>query len=208
MMNALANHGVFPHNGKGITKEMVVNLLTSSINLDAKICNVFASVGLSTNPDHSAHSFDLDHLARHGIIEHDVSLSRQDVALGDNKSFDDYVWGQTKEAYGDAKMTSFELQSKVRYARVKASKKAHDAASKDFQYGLKEVILSYGESALILGLLGDPKNGKIPVEYIRVLFGTNISDRCCCRRANYGCRRRTASIQRRLASRCYACHPE
>jgi hypothetical protein len=173
MINALANHSILPHNGKGITKEMVVKILTSSVNLDSKICNVFASVALTTNPDHSAHSFDLNHLASHGIIEHDVSLSRQDVTLGDNCTFDEYVWNQAKEIYGDATETNFELQSKVRYARVQASKKEHEAAKKPFQYGLKEVILSYGESALILGLLGDPKDGKIPVEYIKVLFGKN-----------------------------------
>jgi len=30
--------------------------------------------------------------------------------------------------------------------------------------------LSYGESALFLGILGSPKDGKIPLEYLRVLF--------------------------------------
>jgi hypothetical protein len=54
---------------------------------------------------------------------------------------------------------------------VVAAKKAHEEAGKDFQYGIKEFVLSYGESALFLGLLGDPKEGKIPVEYLRVLFG-------------------------------------
>jgi len=47
-------------------------------------------------------------------------------------------------------------------------------AKKDWQYGIKEFILSYGESALFLSLLGDPKNGKIPVEYLRVLVGELI----------------------------------
>lgn len=74
------------------------------------------------------------------------------------------------ETYGDAAETSFELASKARYDRLTASKKAHEEAGKDFQYGIKEFILSYGESALFLGLLGSPMEGKIPLEYLRVLF--------------------------------------
>ena len=57
------------------------------------------------------------------------------------------------EMYGDAAETSFELASRARYSRLMASKKAHEEAGKDFQYGIKDFILSYGESALFLGLL-------------------------------------------------------
>jgi hypothetical protein len=32
----------------------------------------------------------------------------------------------------------------------------------------------YGESALFLGILGDPKDGKIPLEYLKVLFGKKL----------------------------------
>jgi len=170
MINALANHHILPHSGKGITKAMAVDALTKSINLDSSIANVFASVAITANPDHSAHYFDLDQVDKHGFIEHDVSLSRNDIAFGDNHSFDKSIWEKVMETYGDAAETSFELASKARYDRLMASKKAHEEAGKDFQYGIKEFILSYGESALFLGLLGSPKEGKIPLEYLRVLF--------------------------------------
>ncbi|KAH7418852.1 Chloroperoxidase, partial [Cadophora sp. MPI-SDFR-AT-0126] len=106
----------------------------------------------------------------HGVIEHDVSLSRNDSELGDNHTFDQTIWGSVMETYGDTTETTFALVSKARYDRVVACKNAHEAAKKDFQYGIKEFILSYGESALLLGLLGDPKDGKIPLEYLKVLF--------------------------------------
>jgi len=170
MLNALANHHILPHDGKGITKAAAVTALTTSINLSSQIASVFASVALTANPDHSAHVFDLDHVNKHGLIEHDVSLSRNDVELGDNHSFDRSIWDGVVASYGGAAETSFELASKVRYERVVACKEAHEVAGKDFQYGIKEVILSYGESALFLGLLGDPKEGKIPLEYLKVLF--------------------------------------
>lgn len=171
MLNALANHHILPHNGKGITKELAVNTLSHAINLDTKIGNVFSAVALTANPDHTAHYFDLDQVNKHGLIEHDVSLSRNDAALGDNNTFDQYTWDGVLQTYGDNKETDFAHVSKARYDRFLACKKAHEAAERDFEFGIKEFILSYGESALFLSILGDPENGKIPIEYLKVLFG-------------------------------------
>jgi len=178
MMNALANHHVLPHNGKGITKDMAVKALEKAINLDPGVAKVFASGAIATNPDHHADHFDLSMVCKHGAIEHDVSLSRNDANLGDNTTFDPWVWENVLKSYGDRTQTDFASASKARYERVMACKKAHEAAGKDFQYGIKEFILSYGETALCLGLLGDPKNGKIPIEYLKVLFGEKIFDIC------------------------------
>jgi hypothetical protein len=175
MMNSLCNHHILPHNGKGITKEMAVNALTNAINLDSHVASVFASGALTCNPDKTAHFFDLDHVSKHGILEHDLSLSRNDAALGDNTSFDQYIWGNVMKTYGDEENTNFKLASKAHYERFLACKKAHEAAGKDFQYGIKELILSYGETALFLGLLGDPKNGEIPLKYLKALFGKFLS---------------------------------
>jgi hypothetical protein len=171
MINALANHHILPHSGHGITKEAAVAALTQSLNLSPTIATVFAAVAVTANPDKSAHSFDLDHVNKHGLIEHDVSLSRNDFLLGDNHSFNKEIWEEVVKTYGEETETSFESVSKARYERMLAAKKAHEEAGKDFQYGIKEFVLSYGESALFLGLLGDPNEGKIPVEYLRVLFG-------------------------------------
>jgi hypothetical protein len=171
MINALANHHILPHSGKGITKAMAVEALTRSLNLDSSIANIFASVALTANPDHASPAFDLNHVNKHGLIEHDVSLSRNDIAWGDNHTFDKAVWEGVLESYGGDAETSFATVSRARYERVVACRKAHLDAKKDFQYGIKEFILSYGESALFLGILGSPDEGRIPLEYLKVLFG-------------------------------------
>ncbi|KAH8784745.1 Chloroperoxidase, partial [Hyaloscypha finlandica] len=93
--------------------------------------------------------------------EHDVSLSRNDFLLGDNHTFNKEIFAKVMESYDGQETTSFVSASKARYGRLLAAKKAHEEAGKEFYYG---------ESALFLGLLGDPKEGKIPVEYLRVLF--------------------------------------
>lgn len=176
MLNALANHHILPHDGKGITKEMAVDAITSSVNLASSIANVFATVALTAPATPHSTTFSLSDLDKHGLIEHDVSLTRQDFALGDNHSFNTAIWAAVLESYGDAEETSFELVSKARYERMVAAKKVHEVAGKNFGYGIKEFVLSYGESALFLGLLGSPKAGKIPVEYLRVLFGQFFLD--------------------------------
>ncbi len=144
MINALANHSILPHNGKGITKSMIIDRLTKSINLSSGIATVFAAGALKVNPSPSADSFDLDQLAKHGVIEHDVSLSRNDVAFGDNHSFDKSVWDAVMASYGERETTDFESVSRARWGRVEAAKKAHEEAGKggEFGYGVKEFVLS------------------------------------------------------------------
>jgi Peroxidase, family 2 len=137
---------VLPRDGKGITKEMAVKALTNAINLDAEIAKIFASVALSANPDAHAHSFDLSHLSRHGVLEHDASLTRGDFAFGDNHTFNPDIWKSVLGTYGDSRETNFVLASEARYKRVVACKKAHEAANKEFIYGIKEFIFSYGVS--------------------------------------------------------------
>jgi len=171
VMNALANHSVLPHSGKGLTKALIVQALTSSINLDPGIASAFASYAITTNPDHGADFFDLDHVSKHGAIEHDVSLSRQDYDLGgDNTEFDKNVWNTTVAAYGDAQETTFETASHVRVKRFLACKAAHMAAKTQLGFGIKECFFSYGETALILGTLGGKETGKVPIDWIKIIF--------------------------------------
>ncbi|KAK6580916.1 hypothetical protein PZA11_006404 [Diplocarpon coronariae] len=141
MINALANHSILPHDGKNITKPMMTDILTKSINLGSGIATVFAAAALKANPTPGAVSFNLDQLAKHGLIEHDVSLSRNDIAFGDNFSFDQSVWGEVMASYGEATETSFESASKARYERMVKAKKNHADAGKVFEYGVKEFVL-------------------------------------------------------------------
>lgn len=118
--------------------------------MDAHFAKTAASVGLTTNPDAHAHSFDLNHLGKHGVIEHDASLTRDDIAFGDNHTFNPDIWKRVLGTYGDSKETNFALASEARYNRVMACKKAHEAANKEFTYGIKEALLSYGVSLCLV----------------------------------------------------------
>jgi len=135
------------------------------------ILPTFFSLGaVAANPDHSAHSFDLNHVDKHGYIEHDVSLSRGDLAFGSNSKFDKELFDEVLQGLyarsGD--MTSWKSASQVRYERVKASKARHVKEGKGWHFGLKEAIMSYGETALYLSLLG--KDGVAPTKWVKIFF--------------------------------------
>lgn len=150
--------------------------------MNPHVASGFASGGVGTNPDHKAHSFDLNHLHKHGAIEHDASLSREDTAFGDNgkfcqQIFDEVVreWeaGYSAQHPDSAKnsdiMVDWKSASRARYARLQSSKERHEKENKHFSYGLKEAFFSYGESALIINLLG--KDGHASLKWIKIFFG-------------------------------------
>lgn len=74
MLNALANHGYLPHDGKNITEEQTTNALKSAINLNEDLAKAQFQAALKTNSDPDATTFSLDDLSRHDILEHDASL--------------------------------------------------------------------------------------------------------------------------------------
>lgn len=160
---------------------MAVRALMSSLHIDETIASVFSSGGVAANPNPHAHDFDLDHVDKHNWIEHDASLSREDIAFGSDSKFSPERWAEVWKVYQDGAVTeggasgvgtpstSWESVSKARYERVVEAKKRHEEAGKVFSYGLKEVVLSYGESALLVNLLG--KEGVAPLEWVRILFG-------------------------------------
>ncbi|KAF1970263.1 Cloroperoxidase [Bimuria novae-zelandiae CBS 107.79] len=178
-LNSLANHSILPHNGKAITKSMAIAALTQALHLDPKIASIFAAGGVAANPDHDAHSFDLNHVSKHGYIEHDVSLSRDDAAFhAGPEKFSPEAWETVLEVYrtahGGAKkgdeeiVTDWASAGRARWTRVQSSKEKHEREGKGWTYGVKEAIMSYGETSLYLNLLG--KDGVAPLRWVRVFF--------------------------------------
>ena len=74
MLNTLANHGFLPHNGKNITEEITVNALHDALNINKTLGKFLFDFAAGTNPVKNATFYDLDHLSRHNILEHDASL--------------------------------------------------------------------------------------------------------------------------------------
>jgi len=156
---------------------MAVAALTQAFNLDPKVASIFAAGAVAANPDHAAHSFDLNHVSKHNYIEHDGSLSRDDAAFGGGTKFSQESWDEVLKVYRAAHpgkddeeiSTDWKTAGHARYARIQASKAKHEEAGKTWIYGIKQAIMSYGESALYLNLLG--KDGVAPLMWVRTFFG-------------------------------------
>lgn len=113
-------------------------------------------------------SFDLNELSKHEkMIEHDGSLSRGDAYFGDNHSFNNTIWQTVLDYFEDSDTVSFEAAAKARYNRIKVESERNP----EFTYSAKDLILSYGETALYLSALGDPITGNPPVEWVKTFFG-------------------------------------
>lgn len=74
MLNSLANHGYIPRDGKGINKQMAIEVLSSVLNWDVSVVSQLYDFAQPTNPAANATTIDLNHLTTHNILEHDASL--------------------------------------------------------------------------------------------------------------------------------------
>jgi hypothetical protein len=82
MLNAMANHGIFPHDGKNIKFTDMTSKIRTTFNFASSFC-LFVPKFAADFLDRSYWSgtCDLAELSLHGAIEHDGSLTRHDVAL-------------------------------------------------------------------------------------------------------------------------------
>lgn len=84
MLNAMANHGILPHDGKNITFKELNTKVRQTFNFAPSFC--FFVPKFSANFLHRSYfndKFNLEDLSLHSdkAIEHDASLTRQDAAL-------------------------------------------------------------------------------------------------------------------------------
>lgn len=84
MLNAMANHGILPHNGKNITFKELNTKVRQTFNFASSFCFFVPNFSARfLNKSYSKDRFDLADLSLHAdnAIEHDASLTRQDLAL-------------------------------------------------------------------------------------------------------------------------------
>lgn len=164
--------GFLPRSGKGVTLSDFIKGLKDGINVGADFATPVGLMALQSAPLPLSLSVDLDRLREHNyLLEHDASLSRQDNYFGDDLSFNQTIFDQVLAFYHGTDTATVPVASNARYARVKNSR----AINPDFIYGVRQLVLSYGETALYLSVMGDPVTGKAPLSYVKSLFGMYMS---------------------------------
>lgn len=135
MLNAMANHGILPHDGKNITFKELNTTVRQTFNFAPSFCFFVPKfcadfLGRSYWSDH----FDLAELSLHNAIEHDGSLTREDAALvpdqakPDLKLVRDLLEGATGTMPdGSPRLTRTDLSLALSKRRVHARK-----ANKDY----------------------------------------------------------------------------
>ncbi|OQS07951.1 hypothetical protein THRCLA_00057, partial [Thraustotheca clavata] len=94
-----------------------------------------------------------------------ASLTRRDVAIGDNTKLDKTLYEQLKSISTDGKYIT-----KVELAKHRVAREADSRANNpNFTFGPKEQFLAYGESALLLLALRD-NTGGIRLDWLDMVF--------------------------------------
>lgn len=165
-LNTLSNHGILPRSGKNLTVAMLNTALLDGYNVGNDFSTVIGAFGSLSSKRPLSGTFDLDNLDLHDLIEHDSSLSRNDIYFGDNHSFDNDKW-QEVLAYANGSQT-FDITSgaKAKYHRLQEQRRLNP----ELTYTPLQFVLSYGETALYLSVMGDPITGVAPVSYVRSFF--------------------------------------
>ena len=109
---------------------------------------------------------DLEDLATHGAIEHDISLTRRDVDQpeGNNKPQQDLIKEMLSFSSDGGKTLAVEDLSKFIKSRIEQQLKDNP----NLVYGPAEHQVNCGQVALMMGCFGDGQT--IPCSYVKAIF--------------------------------------
>jgi hypothetical protein len=166
MLNSLANHGFFPHDGKDITEDVTIAALADALNVDKSLSQFLHDKAVSTNPTPGATTFSLSDLSNHNILEHDASLSRADYYWGDDHTFNETVFNETRSYWTDETVT-VKMAADARLARV------HSSIATNPSYSMSDLgnEFSLGETAAYIIALGDRDDATVQKSFVEYLFG-------------------------------------
>ncbi|KAK0630975.1 Chloroperoxidase [Bombardia bombarda] len=102
-LNALANQGYLPRDGKIISLPRVEAALMTALHMSAPLARTLAhQLQPLCHPDGT---FDLVDMRQHNVIEHDVSFTRLDFRQGDNYTFQPGMFAAMLADAGDGPTT-------------------------------------------------------------------------------------------------------
>lgn len=104
------------------------------------------------------------------VIEHDGSLSRNDIYFGNNFAFNPKIFAPVAKILFAKDKISIATAAKARRARITAAA----AANPVFNFTAKEDRFSQFESALYLGVFGKGTEGNAKSRWVEVMFRTFV----------------------------------
>ncbi|KAJ8081111.1 hypothetical protein PM082_017952 [Marasmius tenuissimus] len=162
-LNTLANHGFLPRNGLNISIPMILDAAEKAFNFERNILLTAGKLGLLTSPNEDTMS--LEGLKLHGVIEHDASLSREDVAIGDSLHFNETIFTTLANANPGSDVYNTTSAGQVMKARLADSL----ARNPNVTNTMLQAQGRSGESSLYLSTMGGI-TGSAPKEFVQVFF--------------------------------------
>jgi hypothetical protein len=176
-LNALANHGYLPRNGKNIDYNQINEAAQAAYNFEPgfykEAVNMVFKFNISTT-DRPSESFNLLDLARHDTIEADGSLTRNDIYFGDDVHFDASVWSTVAKDLGLDHYRYIDRFVTIERA-AKATKNRYDLAKSvnpEFNASAHQHDTEYGTTALYLLTVWDDDQNAAPKSWIKALLGS------------------------------------
>ncbi|KAL5340168.1 Chloroperoxidase [Aspergillus crustosus] len=165
-LNTLANHGYLPRNGKDITLDILKDAMLDGFNIENSDAVLLFFQAIRTSPEYPlTRSFDLADLGRHGILEHDISLSRSDAYFADPNPFNETVWAETA-SYFTTQMITVDQVAKARMARLATSKQTNP----EHELSALADGFSWGECASFFEIMADGTTGTVDRDFIEYWF--------------------------------------
>ncbi|KAE8154194.1 Chloroperoxidase [Aspergillus avenaceus] len=188
VLNTLANHGLIARDGRNITSDELKSALQYlSLGLDVAIGLVNTAFKVHTDdPNSSAPGesdtgfrdrdqvnengvpvLNLDQVGRPHAIEHDVSITRQDRALGDCINLNPDLYERFLQSAEDGR--SFGIADIGKYRKKRFEEQKRDNTSMDFSK--TSHYIACGEVGGIICVFGEGLGYRVPKEYIQAVFG-------------------------------------
>ncbi|KAF4999054.1 hypothetical protein FDECE_11613 [Fusarium decemcellulare] len=165
MLNTLANHNYFPHNGRHITKEIAIKGFMEALNFDAPFSTLIFRPAVVVNPLPNATWFSLDMLSKHNILEHDASLSRLDAYFGNNHAFNPEVFNSSKRYWTSEIMNATMLASSKVFRQLESR-----AFNPTYRFTALTEAFSVGEVSAPLVAFGDLETGTVRRDFVEYFF--------------------------------------
>ncbi|KIM41361.1 hypothetical protein M413DRAFT_71959 [Hebeloma cylindrosporum] len=156
-LNAMANHGILPHDGKNIKFTELSEKIRATYNFAPSFC--FFVPNFSANMlkrNYKKDTFDLADLDLHNGIEHDASLTREDSALVPDQGKPHLPFvrellasASGKDKDGNALLTAKDLSEYSAKRRVDAK-----ATNPDFTLDLPHKMFGSSNSSTMLTIFG------------------------------------------------------
>ncbi|KAG2140652.1 Chloroperoxidase [Suillus clintonianus] len=156
-LNAMANHGIISHSGRGISFVKLNHHIRATYNFSPTFCSYllyFASRILKRS--YSEDTFDLEELDQHNAIEHDASLLRLDSAFEPDQStkyiplIEELLAGATgKDRKGNHVITTKDLSRMLGKRRAEAR-----LVNKEFSLSFLQKIFSSTKASTLVTIFG------------------------------------------------------